>query len=567
MLIPSQSALTEIRFLVLDGQTTGASPTSGCLIELGWGVAVGSFGDIDVHTALLRISPDTPFPKRVQKLTGIGAQQLQKAVSPCAAWSGIAELAMQLAAQQGLTTCPTLIHYARFEKPFVEALHRECQPDQPFPLDIFCTHHMARMLLPNLPRKGLRAVAGFLGHTPSPLKRSAAHVTATATIWHQFVPRLQDQGIKSLPGLRDWLHVRRPLKKAAFAYPMSRNKRLSLPETPGIYRFFGTDGALLYIGKARSLRKRVNSYFQKKRHHSESNLEMLSQAVDIDFTPTATALEAALIESEQIKQLAPVYNNALTTGDRQLYYVSRNFGSHHSSPSRHTPLGPVPMVDLFSALSLVAEYWTEVEKAHTTLDATAYLAMPLQYAPDQACLVSGLKLFKDTHGHLTDPVTALQALLRIGRRSWIARRQQALEGAETKTDADPQGGVQWTPEAVVRSIESMARRAGFLLRRARWLTLLSESTVNWRLAGKNPETRQIRITNGTLSETLHGVPGANVFDWRQRQGCFDIDTYDRLRVLTTEIRRLLSENRRVSVQLHPLGCIGKNRLGKLFTWI
>ena len=62
---------------------------------------------------------------------------------------------------------------------------------------------------------------------------------------------------------------------------MPRDKRLSLPDEPGIYRLLRSNGEVLYVGKASSLKKRVNSYFQKQRRISERTLEMLTQAQDL----------------------------------------------------------------------------------------------------------------------------------------------------------------------------------------------------------------------------------------------------------------------------------------------
>jgi hypothetical protein len=60
----------------------------------------------------------------------------------------------------------------------------------------------------------------------------------------------------------------------------------------------------------------VNSYFQSRRKHSEHILEMLTQAKDLDVTVTGSALEAAVLESDEIKTFKPPYNMALREKDR-----------------------------------------------------------------------------------------------------------------------------------------------------------------------------------------------------------------------------------------------------------
>src|SRR5919204_406602 len=79
-------------------------------------------------------------------------------------------------------------------------------------------------------------------------------------------------------------------------WPMPRDVRLALPEAPGIYRMLRTSGDVLYVGKATSLRHRVNSYFRKQTGIAERTLEMLSQARGISVEVMPSALEAALFE-------------------------------------------------------------------------------------------------------------------------------------------------------------------------------------------------------------------------------------------------------------------------------
>jgi excinuclease UvrABC nuclease subunit len=93
---------------------------------------------------------------------------------------------------------------------------------------------------------------------------------------------------------------------------------------PGIYRMRSLGGDLLYIGKAKSLKKLVTSYFRSKAPHPEHILEMLSQAQSIDFSLTESALEAAVLETDEIKEHCPPYNKALQPNQRSIVFVSRD---------------------------------------------------------------------------------------------------------------------------------------------------------------------------------------------------------------------------------------------------
>ncbi len=80
-----------------------------------------------------------------------------------------------------------------------------------------------------------------------------------------------------------------------------------LPDAPGVYRMFGDDGEALYVGKARSLKKRVSQYAQG-RFHTQRIALMVSLTRSMEFTSTRTETDALLLEINLIKQLKPRFN-------------------------------------------------------------------------------------------------------------------------------------------------------------------------------------------------------------------------------------------------------------------
>ncbi len=102
--------------------------------------------------------------------------------------------------------------------------------------------------------------------------------------------------------------------------PMSTKKHTKIiPTSPGVYLFKATDNTILYIGKATSLRARVNSYFQKT--HDWKITALIEDYVDIDYILTKTEMEAALLEAQLISKHKPKYNVLLRDGQPFIYLM------------------------------------------------------------------------------------------------------------------------------------------------------------------------------------------------------------------------------------------------------
>ena len=101
----------------------------------------------------------------------------------------------------------------------------------------------------------------------------------------------------------------------------------SLPDSPGIYRYYNRDGELIYVGKAKSLKKRVSSYFNKQSQYNRKTEKLVSEIAKIEFTITNSEFDALLLENNFIKQNQPKYNILLKD--------ERTISENHLHPKIH----------------------------------------------------------------------------------------------------------------------------------------------------------------------------------------------------------------------------------------
>lgn len=101
-----------------------------------------------------------------------------------------------------------------------------------------------------------------------------------------------------------------------------------LPNDPGVYRMFNKDGDVLYVGKARNLKKRVVNY-TRPTGHSNRIARMIHETVTMEFVVTHTETEALLLEANLIKRLRPRYN-VLMRDDKSFPYIM--ISNNHRAP-------------------------------------------------------------------------------------------------------------------------------------------------------------------------------------------------------------------------------------------
>ena len=98
----------------------------------------------------------------------------------------------------------------------------------------------------------------------------------------------------------------------------------TIPHEPGVYRFLDEEGTILYVGKAKSLKNRLSSYFGDKKHTQYKTVLLTRNAHHIEFTVVETEHDALLLENSLIKKFQPRYNVMLKDGKSYTYICIKN---------------------------------------------------------------------------------------------------------------------------------------------------------------------------------------------------------------------------------------------------
>lgn len=543
--------LLDLKALAIDCQATGANPERGWLLEIGWAPTSARLEhSSSARGALIQPPEGGEVPPRVSRVTGISNQDLLEGRPLPSVRRSLAGAARRVARANQMSRCPAVIHFARFEEPFLRDLF-----GRRFPFDLLCTHEIARRLLPDLPRRGLRAVAGYFGHSVPELRRAAPHVEATAFIWKSLVEALDSMGVDTLEELRKWLACTEGAVRCGRDFPMKPEVRKSLPNTPGVYRMQRANGDVLYVGKASRLRNRVNSYFHRGSGRAERTLEMLAQARRLEVSPTETSLEAALLESDEIKRISPPYNVALRRRGRSPLFASPDFERFSDQPSPDFPWGPFAARRMAAPLSLILNLTAAApSRRGEILESGDFRGVDESDRFDAARRIEGVELFLTRHG-LTGGLTVPRLLQLCARLELLVRTAKEAEEAETPdrpSEDRPQQPEPPTPETTAAWLEKGLTRAGKAVRRARWLCRLSESSIVWRPARRS--SRRLLVVRSGEAEASWIQDGQSPPPLRsrsllERQRGLDWTRCDRLRTLTAELRRLAAAGRLIEVWL------------------
>jgi excinuclease ABC subunit C len=99
------------------------------------------------------------------------------------------------------------------------------------------------------------------------------------------------------------------------------DKVKTLPSTPGVYLMKDSEGSIIYVGKAKNLKRRVQSYFQNSRSHSQKVVKLKQNIKDFDVIQTDTEFEAFMMECRLIQKLKPFFNRKMKSPQAYTFII------------------------------------------------------------------------------------------------------------------------------------------------------------------------------------------------------------------------------------------------------
>jgi len=301
----------EAEFSVIDVETTGLTPHYNGIIEIGI-VKVKGLKIIGKYSTL--INPGRQVPFYITQFTGITDDDVFNAPF----FEDVAEEISEFISGSIITA-----HNLPFDRSFLNKEFLMIGKDKPANPQL-CTLRLSKRLYPELRSRSLSNLSYYLKVKLINAHRALPDAEATAHILLRMLKQLKKANeVKTLSELLS-LQVIPSQKESKIRISKHLKEDVySLPEAPGVYYFINSKGKVIYIGKAKSLSKRVRSYFLLTAPRKARRI--IKQTRRIKYEITNSELTALLSEAELIKLINPRHNLQLKHyGNKYFLRVNRN---------------------------------------------------------------------------------------------------------------------------------------------------------------------------------------------------------------------------------------------------
>jgi len=282
--------LSQITFVIVDLETTGGSPASAGITEIGavkvrGGEVLGEFATL--------INPQVDIPPFIAALTGI----TNTLVAQSPTLRGVMPSLLEF-----IGDAVVVAHNAPFDIGFLTHACRAQGIAWPKPA-VVDTARLARVTLSRdeVMNCKLGTLATFFHSPTTPTHRALDDARATVDVLHGLIERVANLGVATIEDLQAF---------TSRVSPQQREKRhlaTGLPNSPGVYIFRDAQGVALYVGTSKNINTRVRSYFTASETRRRMS-EMVSIATEVTPIVCTSVLEARIRELRLITSEQPRYN-------------------------------------------------------------------------------------------------------------------------------------------------------------------------------------------------------------------------------------------------------------------
>lgn len=275
-------------YAIVDIETTGSHASANGITEIAIVIHNGR-EVVDKFQTLL--NPQVPIPIYIQSLTGISDEM----VSTAPTFDEYAKEIYEL-----LHDKIFVAHNVNFDYSFIH--YHLAKAGYTLQTKKLCTVRLSRKILPGLPSYSLGKLCSSLGIDILARHRAMGDAEATAMLFSMLIENDQDGHINKILNPRS--------KEQSLPPHLPKEDFEKLPSVSGIYYFHNSKLKVIYVGKAKNIKKRVSSHFANNKPGKQKQ-EFLRHIHHISFQECGTELMAYILEAVEIKRLWPAFNRSL----------------------------------------------------------------------------------------------------------------------------------------------------------------------------------------------------------------------------------------------------------------
>lgn len=302
--VKNQLTIHNAVFTAIDIETTGLNPFKNRITEIGM---VKICGGVITDEYQRLINPGEFIPPGITALTGITNEMVFNKPE-------FEQFAAEITQFIGKDSLNSAIagHNVMFDIRFLNASMLRAGYNK-IPLPAVCTSRLARRLNRQLPSKSLKSLKKYFGIYARRSHRALDDAKAAAQILTFFIEQLVNEyELETLDELISFQFKKiYDNDSISEKFKKLKSKLKSVPEKPGVYYMLNRRNDIIYIGKAKNLKDRLNSYFYHNISHTSKINKLLKSVYNIDWETTGSELSALITESKMIKSYKPKFNSAI----------------------------------------------------------------------------------------------------------------------------------------------------------------------------------------------------------------------------------------------------------------